>query len=339
MQPDKSTFLSSIPDRLSQAVSLYEKMLPVLSNDQDRPPPDPDRAHPLVYAEASLRCARFYLAVWESGGSIDEALKRLCARTPTDAPANNATPLQSDRSALSRSLSPANTVPRSSIATWASLAYSPHIATLALPVRLRVTGEVASIFGRIGYRRKEGFVLRELAALCAEGVTGGADEGAGKQAVSHPSPIPEEQTPNGEVARTNGTHPPAQQPSTVVSSHFNSAGNDSIIRIAERVCEAFGVAVVSRAKSQRDRRSSVAPISVISSDVRTSTQFGWANLQVGGLKDSISIAEALQGSVRDCRVWSRFLRISPQIIKLPCASLLRLCATFRTNYGRSNSSS
>ncbi|GJN91136.1 hypothetical protein Rhopal_004154-T1 [Rhodotorula paludigena] len=301
--PDVSTFLSAIPDRLSQAIALYEKMLTPLDRPADAPPLDPDRAHPLVYAEACLRCAAFLLAVYEAHGSIPKALQRLVSpSSPSTAPSTSS---EQARAAHLASLSPSNTVPRSSIALWLSTAYSPHLALLALPSRLRLTAEVASLFGRIGYRRKESFVLRELAALCAEGVAGRNIEVF--SAAAGPSPIPEERgdTPAGSARNSidgspHAPLPPRNKPSdrtaSIVRTTSDPAGNDSIVRILEKVCESFGVQVaprLSREDAQTERGKSIVQGRTLEIMEREVGSFGWPNLQIGVLKDAICIAEAL----------------------------------------------
>lgn len=304
--PDTSTFLSSIPDRLSLAISLYSKMLAPLPTSDEQPPLDPDRVHPLIYAEACLRCARFLLAVWEAGGWIDRALDRLVL-PPPNLRGESKTAEETARAARLASLAPSNTVSRSSIALWVSQAYCPQLALLALPIRLRVTGEIASIFSRIGYRRKEGFVLRELAALCGEGVGGKEVEVFSAEPVS--STIREEgEEGESPVFKTGkGRKPPPRLTRTVsgddrapsiVRTTSDSAGNESVVRIAEKVCEAFGIEVVPRTTKmgKTDRRKSLVqgpPSEVPSGAV---ARFGWPLLQVGVLGDAIRIAESLPGA-------------------------------------------
>lgn len=263
-------------------------LTPVFGGDQPGPL-NPDRAHPLVHAESALRCARFYLAVWEAGGSMELAIKRLGGGTAnSDSPAG---PWQS--------LSPANPVPRSTIATWLSAAYSPHLATLALPIRLHLTGQVASLFGRIGYARKEAFVLRELAALCAEGV---AKKGSEVQTTVESvtsgslSAVGEEEGPRSDsasAAASASAPPPAA--ASIVRTTSDSAGNDSIIKVAEKVCQTFGVDTVPRNHSSKRARQKA----VVQSWNTECEHFGWPALQIGVLKDSISIAEALPGERMD----------------------------------------
>ncbi|GAA5876487.1 hypothetical protein JCM16303_003552 [Sporobolomyces ruberrimus] len=296
---DISTFLSSIPDRLSQAVSLYEKMLTPLNLSIDSPPPDPDRAHPLLFAEASLRCAYFLLAVYEAHGSIPKALDRLVSPTTSSPASTDASTREHDKAAQLASLAPSNTVPRSSIALWISSAYSPHLATLSLPIRLRITSEVASLFGRIGYRRKEAFVLRELAALCAEGVAGRSIEvfsaggGGGAGSYGLPSPILEEE---GAVAtgRTKMGRQRNGAMESLVQTSTTTVGNDSIVRLSERVCTAFGIQVAPRTMGgKKSKRMSVMQGRALEITESGLGSFGWPSLQVGVLKDAIAIAETL----------------------------------------------
>ncbi|SCZ89502.1 BZ3500_MvSof-1268-A1-R1_Chr9g10432 [Microbotryum saponariae] len=321
---DPSTFLSSIPDRLGQAVGLYEKMLPnlALANSLETPPPpDPDCCHPLIYAEACLRIARFLLAVHEARGKIERAIEKLII--PSNCSASSAlrkgstfmTSTSAARTKNSedeaqearwRSLSPSNPVPRSMIAQWASMAYSAHLGQLALPTRLRVTGEIASFFGRIGYRRKEGFVLRELAALCGQGVAGkGVEVFSAVHGTSPTSPV--SATKDGHKV-SGGQLLPAMNDRTasIVRTTSDSAGNESIIRIAEKVCESFGIVVVPRiardtstpntASGHHLRQKSLLQGRPLELDYRLSSStspFGWSHLQMGVLKDAISVAEAL----------------------------------------------
>ncbi|GAA5969112.1 hypothetical protein JCM3765_002183 [Sporobolomyces pararoseus] len=294
---DITTFLSSIPDRLSQAVSLYEKMLTPLNLPVDSPPPDPDRAHPLLFAEASLRCAYFLLAVYEAHGSMPKALERLVsssAHSPSPHSSDIESSQEQAKTAQLASLAPSNTVPRSSIALWISSAYSPHLATLSLPIRLRITSEVANLFGRIGYRRKEAFVLRELAALCAEGVAGrsievfpvGSSAGVGGSGINGvPSPILE----------ADGATTSRAKPASIVRTTTTTVGNDSIIRLSERVCTAFGIQVAPRAAAggKKGKRMSVMQGRALEITENGTGSFGWPQLQVGVLKDSIAIAETL----------------------------------------------
>lgn len=234
---------------------------------------------------------------------MSKALDRLVSSTSdpeTSSTRGVATSPDLAKRAQLASLAPSNTVPRSSIAIWISSAYSPHLATLSLPVRLRITSEVASLFGRIGYRRKEAFVLRELAALCAEGVAGrsieifpvGTSGGAvGTSVNGIPSPIPEE------GADTDATR---TKTASIVRTTMTTVGNDSIVHLSERVCAAFGIQVAPKAtRDKKGNRMSVMQGRALEISEEGSGSFGWPGLQVGVLKDAIAIAESLPGELID----------------------------------------
>lgn len=293
-------------------------------------PLDPDRSHPVVYAETCLRGAKFLLAVWENGGSMDKALAQLTSplsaslsRSPQVATISDSVSSEVQaRTARLISLSPSSTVPRSSIASFIGLAYGPHLTSLPLPVRLRLTGEIANLYGKIGYRRKEAFVLRELAALCGEGVSGKGIEvikEAGFRGTVDERPREEEASLDEDIAgdlgasprnpilprTSNGVSPRIDvrnDRASIVRTTSQSTGNESIVRLLEKVCDSFGVMVVTkiseaaREKERKDKRRSLVqgrPVEIMEqSSVR---RFGWPVLQVGVLRDAITIAEALPG--------------------------------------------
>lgn len=318
--PDTSTFLASIPDRLSTAITLYGKMLPPSTVNDEGTPLDPDRAHPLVFAEACLRCARFLLAVWEAGGWIEKALERLVLPVPNMRGGEVITASQQADAARLTSMSPSNTVARSSIALWVSMAYSPQLVTLTTPQRLRVLGDISSMFGKIGYRRKESFVLREFAALCAESVAGRMPEvytsEAAKERRASTTTLGGDEDDSIEAVTALVSSQSMSRSSSaatatpndrlgVVRTISDSAGNDGIVRIAEKVCDAFGIEVVpTTPKDKTGKRKSVLqgrPIEILAEG---KPGFGWQSLQAGVLRDAIAISEALPGawlvSVRLC---------------------------------------
>ncbi|GAA6060047.1 hypothetical protein JCM10212_001044 [Sporobolomyces blumeae] len=320
--PDISTFLSSIPDRLSQAVSLYEKMLPPLDSSASTSTLDPDRSHPLVYVEAALRCAYFLLAVFEAHGTMSTALDRLATPRPLASVATDlaSTAKQAGRARLA-SLSPSNPIPRSSIAHWIGIAYSPRLSRLAPPHRVRMIGEVADLFGRLGYRRKEAFVLRELAALRAEEAVGGDYDGLATQRVgpggiplpSLSSPVFEEtKRRSAELrrslefapvvngygsSRSNGRFQHVRTPSIVQAPSPTALDHAAIVRLSERVCEAFGIRLAAgpsgTGRAKANKRMSLMQGKALEVTEKEHAAFGWPELQVGVLRESMMIAEAL----------------------------------------------
>ncbi|BGP55929.1 hypothetical protein JCM8202v2_003536 [Rhodotorula sphaerocarpa] len=270
--PDMSTFLSAIPERLTLAATLYEKMLtPLRSLRNPTAPLDPDRAHPILYVEACLRNANFLLAVNEAKGSMPKALQALLS-PPADQ--GEVDGVDQARRARVNSLAPSNTVPRSSIAIWLNSAYSAHLAALAPSVRILVLTEVARLYGRIGYRRKEAFVLREVVALRADALALERAEEDGWLSPGSPA------SPTSARAGLPLGMPVARP------SNPRGGGDDSITRAVERVCGVFGLGSASAPLANLDALG--AP------EVTLQRRFGWPAIQLGVLKDAILISRNLQ---------------------------------------------
>ncbi|KWU44001.1 hypothetical protein RHOSPDRAFT_34430 [Rhodotorula sp. JG-1b] len=323
--PDISTFLSAIPERLTLATTLYEKMLAPLNSSRDSAGAlDPDRAHPLLYVEACLRSAKFLLAVNEARGSIPKALKSLVSPT-SPVPIAESGPEQASRARLN-SLAPSNTVPRSSIAAWLDSAYSPHLATLSVVTRTRILADIASCFGRIGYRRKEAFVLREVAALCAD------------SAASHQASLAlQDPSGNGSLdlridtgskSSRNGTNgkvlpTPRRRPGIATDTQLQ------ILEVLERVCSAYGLdpGPTGDNHGTEENASPIEPTQTSSAENR----FGWPSIQLGVLQDATRMAEIVndyQNAIRFTILALRTLAtvISPEDQIALCREIPRIVA-------------
>lgn len=250
---------------------------------------DPDRAHPLLYVEACLRSAKFLLAVNEARGSIPKALQSLVSPT-SSVPMAEPGPEQA-RCARLNSLAPSNTVPRSSIAAWLDFAYSPHLATLSVPTRTRVLADIASCFGRIGYRRKEAFVLREVAALCADSaasyqVSLALQDPSGNGALdlridTGPSKSSRNVT-NGKVLPT-----PRRRPGIATDTQ------SQILEVLERVCSAYGLDP-GPTGDNHGTEENASPIEQTQTS-SAENRFGWPSIQLGVLQDARRMAEIVNG--------------------------------------------
>lgn len=230
---------------------------------------DPDRAHPLLYIEACLRSAKFLLAVHEAQGSMPKALQRLVL--PPQAKDSQMSSAEQARQARLNSLVPSNTVPRSSIAIWLNSAYSSHLQSLDPPVRIRALSEIAALYARVGYRRKEAFVLREIAALCADAavqqMVGDASLGSPRGKPFSPK-IPV-------INEANGTERAGGQRARVDST--------ALVSVLGKVCEAVGLG---------------AALEALASAGDVARVYGWPAVQLGILKDAALMAEAVQGALQ-----------------------------------------
>lgn len=290
---------------------------------------DPDRAHPLLYVEAGLRSAKFLSAVNEARGSIPKALQSLVSPT-LPVPIAESGPEQARRARLNF-LAPSNTVPRLSIATWLDSAYSPHLATLSVPTRIRVLADIASCFGRIGYRRKEAFVLREVAALCADSAASdqaslALQDASGNGGLDLRIDTGSNSSRNG----TNGKVLPTPRRRAGIASDTQS----QIFGVLERVCSACGLDLGPTG----DRKGTAGNASPIEQTQISSveTRFGWPAIQLGVLQDAKRMAELVNGLS-----WYLLLlealhvdrrRLDPQIIRTRSALRPSLSEPWRPSY-------
>ncbi|GAA5873361.1 hypothetical protein JCM3774_000758, partial [Rhodotorula dairenensis] len=289
--PDISTFLSAIPDRLTLAATLYEKMLAPINSSQDSAGAlDPDRAHPVLYAEACLRSAKFLLAVHEAQGSMPKALQKLVS--PTWPEAQSESGADQARRARLNSLAPSNTVPRSSIASWLDSAYSPYLATVSVPTRIRVLAEVANCFARIGYRRKEAFVLREVAALCTDRAaiqqrSNTLQDSAEKRGLD----LRLDMGPLPYVDGTNGKARPTPRRRAVAPADTQL----QVLGLVERACTAYGLTIAATAQNGAEIRPQAGDTSWVEQERTSSAEhrFGWPSIQLGVLQDAMRMTEAL----------------------------------------------
>lgn len=313
--PDISTFLSAIPDRLTLATALYEKMLAPISSSPDSVGAlDPDRAHPVLYVESCLRSAKFLLAVHEAQGSMPKALQKLVSPTwPETVPESGAD--QAHRARLN-SLAPSNTVPRSSIASWLDSAYSPYLATVSVTTRIRVLADVANCFARIGYRRKEAFVLREVAALCTDRAASHERSEALQGAYEHRGLDLQRSASRLNSANNQIRPTPRRRVASSVATQLQVLG------LIERACTAYGVAIAATGAGSRAQDTDTSRFERDTASL-TEHRFGWPSLQLGVLQDAMRMTEALNGT----RLVAPALttRASPLTIRRPCEYRLPEC--------------
>lgn len=202
---------------------------------------------------------------------------------------------------------------RTAIAQHLSAAYLPHLASVPLTTRVSLLGEIASGFGKIAYSRKKAFVLRELAGAIGEGVAAAiSQQGRDERRMAGLGGIAEEGDEHS-LSRSNGVEsrgrasPPT---ATVSTSSIDSTGNEAVILILEEVCRSFGIpVVVPRARRKDERRKSLLQGQSQDRDgvEEERTRFGWPSLQMGVLRDAISVAEALPGTSPDAQRLDRWL--------------------------------
>ncbi|KAN0062027.1 hypothetical protein ACQY0O_006022 [Thecaphora frezii] len=309
---------SDIAEAYSLALTIYAKCLapphvllePARSVTNETPR---DFTHPLIHAGACIQYARFLLAVWASGGWNSECFDQLVYGGVPPALAEETRPSQ----ATFLRLSAVSGVQRHDIACAASSALTQSVAALKATDRIAVLCTLTSIFGCIGFTRREAYLLRQLQAVIVSLLAKSIAQRP-QQPVTTTLPLlcdPGEDEVLG----------------TMVSQLSNVAlgsGSEAVLVLAMQVCETHGIHVevdplrnmpphhiLSRAGT--GLRSAYAspnpnggapglwtgeagkPLGTMLSrlELEGEVPFGWPEQQTALLKDTIGVAEMLGDNV------------------------------------------
>lgn len=319
---------SDIAEAYSLALAMYTKCLAPLSylleSWKSITPDTPrDYTHPLIHSSACLAYARFLLAIWASGGWNGETCDQLLYGGTPPALAETTRPTQ----AVYTQHCTASGVQRSDIAAPASLAMTNSSTNgLKLLDQIHLFSSLASIFGAVGFVRKETYSIRRLQALVVSLIISGTH--LQKKETSTAS----------RVLRTNTNEDESQVYGTMTTTIFTTGAGqnaDSILVLALQICQTYGIDIEKMPVTGLDKRHilSRAAIDVKSgrrlsspllsrgraswgldmtkvdadewqkyvweqqSDVaglRQAPHFGWTQQQVLILKDTLGICELLQ---------------------------------------------
>lgn len=326
--PDHALALDLI-EKYTQAVSLYQKSLPPIptavpaipgwsdagasspttapgsSTAQTPYPIPPDSSPPLVFFEACLRCAKLQLAIWRTEGWTDETIALLIESGMPGAPPTPMDESNPPLSLLARRLSIRGPVQHAIISQILAAAYTPHLSYLKIPDRMRILSGIASGYGSIGYLRKQSIILTELAAIAAEAVSRTRPPVTATEMNGH---VGDEQQSHAETSDVSSARVSSGRKGNIIRSSHESTGNESILAMVDKACEALGIVVVGRLRRgytvpiEGHRRALSGADIALKSDgeVMAKDHFGWPEIQVAMLKDCITMAEILPGKLRDC---------------------------------------
>ncbi|CAD6884553.1 unnamed protein product [Tilletia laevis] len=157
---------AEMAEALALAVTIYSKCLappsyllePAKSASNETPR---DYTHPLIHASACISHARFLLAVWASEGWNGETFDQLMYGGTPPALANDSRPTKAKYMHFCKS----SGVQRHEIATAASQALTNSIPALKPPMQIGILSALASLFGCVGFTRREAYLLRQVQAV------------------------------------------------------------------------------------------------------------------------------------------------------------------------------
>lgn len=179
------------------------------------------------------------------------------------------------------------TITRTQIANVAAQAHGAWILHLQPHDRIRLFSHLAGIYSCLGFRRKEVYVLRELASVIMDLLVLGREEKREQNAARlgvndfNMSEI---------VANAHVT----------IREHQTTEGNESILRLVTYICSIYGVNLkATRLKDEvtkGDTRDEAWEMEAESIDFAKQPTYGWSELQLAVVQESLAMAEALPGN-------------------------------------------
>ncbi|PWN52516.1 hypothetical protein IE53DRAFT_378066 [Violaceomyces palustris] len=306
---------AEIAEAYSLAITIYGKCLappsyllePAKSMTNETPR---DYTHPLIHAGACVAYARFLLAVWASAGWNGECFDQLVYGGVPPSLAEDHKPSKGTYAKFS-SLSG---IQRHEIACAASSALT-HSSTALKPAdQITLLSTLTSIFGCIGFQRREAYLLRQLqsviVSLLAKAImvkmkqpetasvplkheTAGDDHVLGTliSQVSFDSAVTGTEAVlvlAMHICETYGIHVEIDPLKNVPSHHILS-------RATEGLCSAYSSPAIGGTNTEGTWTDSARPPRPLLSalDLQDEAKFGWAEQQVALLKDAVSVCELL----------------------------------------------
>lgn len=279
-----------INEQLSQAVAIYLKASISSEATHDY------SLLAFVYTSAVLRQTSLLFCVWSSKGWGPLAFASMLQPGAT----SYWQKVMSDNSwVYLERLSVITGITRSQIAGTISQAHGPWLLHLGPQERLVVLQSMANIYGCMGYRRKEAYILREVISCIMDLVVCGRDEDYQLRRSDLGSA--------GLVVRTVGLQngddgTPTGNGSLAFRPNENMQGNQSILKVLIYACKALGVDLESvkvatppNAQERGNVEPDIVPFDALSLIESLNNSFGWPELQVGVVREAIAIAEALPG--------------------------------------------
>ncbi|KAK0548838.1 hypothetical protein OC845_003389 [Tilletia horrida] len=326
---------ADIAEALHLAVTIYSKCLAppsfLLENAKSASNETPrDYTHPLIHASACISHARFLLAIWASEGWNGESFDQLMYGGTPPALANDFRPTKAKYMHFCES----SGVQRHEIESAASEALTKSVAAIKPSMQIGILSSLASLFGCIGFVRREAYLLRQVQAVMVTLIAKTISQlPQGQRFV--PSRH-QDGTSASQSIPQNATSSLDEMVSMIANLDANSIGDtaESVLVLALQVCETLGIDlnldvlrkiprdhILCRASEWRKTTpgtpllngalrglwkwsSPGSPATTTTTDVDTPTHegdrypaFGWPEQQLALLRDTNSVAELFQDHV------------------------------------------
>lgn len=267
---------------------MYSKIVPGHDQDQQYP------FLAYLYVTCVLRHTSLLYSVWSAKGWGPVAFTTLLNPGPNPhIPPTLAHPEQLSFVNLER-LSITSGIKRIQISEVLSQAHGPWLLHLGSRERITILQFIASMYGYLGYKRKEAYVLRETIGCIMDLIVCGREH-YDDYRLSSAKPV------------LIGPDTPASSVGTLgIRESEPTEGNEGVIKLVKYICKIHGVDLEAvnvvetgpEAISPRggdEKRESEIP--QISEDDPPKEPIGWPELQIGIVREAIAITEALPGIV------------------------------------------
>ncbi|EJD06035.1 Trs120-domain-containing protein [Fomitiporia mediterranea MF3/22] len=263
-----------LAEKLSSAVSLYYSAAEVAEAEGCMPELS------FLYINACIRHASLMYYMCLADGMHPLAFDGLLHGRMGDR--------QSDDKIRLNLISGRSGISRSDISEILAQAHGPWLLHLSSRERIGALRGLAQMYSGLFYRRKEAYVLRELLACLMDLVVQGREEARGSSDLSLVAS--NSSSPNVAIKENN----------VGVRERDDVVGNASILRLVKYVCEVHGVDLghvrfaTSGGSNERQQRpsSEIRPVKHQASS-QPSRRYTWSELQVGLIRESLAVAEAL----------------------------------------------
>ena len=165
----------------------------------------------------------------------------------------------------------------------AAQAHGPWLLHLGHRERIVILESIAYLYSSLGYRRKEVYILREVVGCIMDLVVCAREQ---------PEPaLSSGTTVNGEDSGDSGA--------VAVKGVERSTGNESVLELVKRICNVHGINLEAVRFVNADAHGTQEEGDVsqdTSSDDPPEDPYGWPELQIGIIREALSVAEALPGT-------------------------------------------
>jgi len=180
-------------------------------------------------------------------------------------------------------LSSISGITRQQMAAVISQAHGPWLLHLGHRERIIILESIAHLYSSLGYRRKEVYVLREVVGCIMDLIVCAREQ---------PEPgFSSGTTVNGKGSGDSGT--------VAVKGIERSTGNESVLKLVKHICSVHGInleAVRFLDTGTHGTQEEGAVSQDTSSDDLSEDPYGWPELQIGLIREALSVAEALPGT-------------------------------------------